>query len=203
MQKVLVLLPKLGSYRFKTPELKASYEEIINNEINKLLNKGHKIYCVQEDMLALTLFFNVDCVNWITLYEERDKSFMKINVEDYPKDLYERCEAELCRKDVQDIMSNKCKLQTIRDCKGDMQKYTYSRYEYLQKKLRVGSSALARKHSCVLQFTDGNNYHDIVKPEVGDGKIVVTVDLLSTVKTIHYGGCPIEQDMYEQLLEVV
>ena len=203
MNRVFVLLPKLSSYQYKLDQFKAHYRDIIYSEVQSFIDAGITPVFLREDMLAITLFGDSKDVEWCTCYNQLDFAFMKSDVKDYPELYLSIKLTQEIDKNIDKTLVEKCKFKSIKDCKGDRQEYSIGRINSLTSKLRLGANLIAKRYSGVLQFIDGNNYCEAIEPVVGDGKLITTVYLNSSTKTVHYGGCAIEQDMVHSILEVI
>lgn len=202
MSKIFVILPKYSSYQYKTPEIKDHYSSIAYDKVNQLSAKGWDIEMLAEDMLALKLFKDYQGIQWITSFTRMDIDFMLNCVVDYPE-AYKTLSAEHCSPKVIAYLKKCLHMKTIKECRGDMEEYMIARFNYLQDKIRLTVKQLTASYRNILQFVDGNNYCNPAVPSIGDGRFIMTVDLVSAAQTVYYGGCAMEIQQAEQLLEVL
>lgn len=202
MAQILAILPKLNAYQFKSPEEKTRIETNIKSNIESLINKGMSIVMLREDMLALELFGEDKKVQWITGFTERDTSFMLSCVSDYPA-VYQEINPTQCNQTIMDKLKVKIKTVKATDYQGDMDAYMLARLNSLQDKISLTVKLLTQQYKNIIEFRGTSNYCDPAVPSAGDGRLIIVVDTISTVTVMYYGGCAIEANQMNQVLEVL
>lgn len=202
MAQILAILPKLNAYQFKSPEEKARIETNIKSNVESLINKGMSIVMLREDMLALELFGTDKRIQWITGFTERDTSFMFSCVSDYPA-VYREINPTQCSQVIMDKLKVKIKTVKATDYHGDMDAYMLARLNSLQDKISLTIKLLTQQYKNIIEFRGTSNYCDPAVPSAGDGRLIIVVDTISTVTVMYYGGCAIEANQMNQILEVL
>lgn len=202
MAQILAILPKLNAYQFKSPEEKTRIETNIKSNIESLIAKGMSIVMLREDMLALELFGTDKRIQWITSFTERDTSFMFSCVSDYPV-VYQEINPTQCSQTIMDKLKVKIKTVKATDYHGDMGAYMLARLNSLQDKISLTIKLLTQQYKNIIEFRGTSNYCDPAVPSAGDGRLIIVVDTISTVTVMYYGGCAIEANQMNQILEVL
>ena len=202
MAQILAILPKLNAYQFKSPEEKARIETNIKSNVESLINKGMSIVMLREDMLALELFGADKRIQWITSFTERDTSFMLSCVSDYPV-VYQEINPTQCSQVIMNRLKVKIKTVKATDYQGDMDAYMLARLNSLQDKISLTIKLLTQQYKNIIEFRGTSNYCDPAVPSAGDGRLIIVVDTISTVTVMYYGGCAIETNQMNQVLEVL
>lgn len=202
MAQILAILPKLNAYQFKSPEEKTRIETNIRSNIGLLIDKGMNILMLREDMLALELFGTDSRIKWLTSFTERDTSFMLSCVSDYPK-VYQDINPVQCSQSIMDKLKGKIKPVKATDYRGDMNAYMLARLNSLQDKISLTVKLLTQQYKNIIEFRGTSNYCDPAIPSAGDGRLIIAIDTISTVTVMYYGGCAIETNQMDQVLEVL
>lgn len=203
MSKVLMLLPHIGKYRFKDEEEKRYMRSIILDDAESLIAKGHRVFCLREDHTALDIFINNKYIEWVSVINEADLVFMESNVEDYPKDKYRMVQLSDCPKQVLEELDKRCKLMSIRQCKGDIQMYNINRLNTIEKKIKIGKELLSDKFKITYRYVVDFKKNPYNANDFGDGKLKVFTDLNNGLKYCEFGGCSISSEQLSSILEVI
>lgn len=202
MAKILVILPKLNSYQYKSPDEKRRSEDVITKGVNKLIARNMEVFMLREDMLALHLYGNDSRIQWLTGFTERDTRFMISCVSDYPE-IYKTIKAKECSEKIMSQLKSKIKVKTKAECNNDIDAYMIARLNSLQDKISLTVKLLMQSYKNILEFRGSSNYCDQAIPSLGDGRLIISTNINTSLTTMHYGGCAIEAEQMEQILEVI
>lgn len=198
-----MLFPNIGKYRFKGEEEKRYMRSLILDDVNCLIAKGHRVICLREDHTALEILSDNKYTEWISILNENDLAFMDSNVEDYPKDKYKLVKLSDCPKQVLEELDKRCKLKSIRQCKGDIQMYNTARLNTIEKKMKLGRELLSNKFKITYRYVVDFKKNPNDTDDFGNGKLRVFIDLNNGLKYCELGGCNISSEQLVSILEVI
>lgn len=202
LNKVIIVLPKLSSYQYKLDDEKRRLEKVILDEFKRVSDSGAKIYCIAEDMLAVRILgVYSEWITWITTLGSSDSNFIKTAVDDYPP-LYNSIKKELAKQSYIKGALERYKVKKNTESKDQLE-IRGARLTVLNNRIRYVANRVVNDFNHIIYIDANNNFCSEPKPVVGDGKLIVHVNINTGLTLYTYGGVPINKDAYEDIVRSV
>lgn len=195
-KRCLVVLPKASCYSYKDVELQQAIKSNVNKWLQVIsnLNEPIPIIAYAEDTLQDKLGVTKD-VRYVL--GESDVLFVRNNMADQFPESYDYGVSDDKRINAEIIKSaiDKVKAPDRRKC-FDTLEWKTKRANTVLQRIRYACNEHMKKQMFVLFFTaKGNNFCNSTIGEVvvGDGRIIVDVDVYTGKAEIKYSGIPISE----------
>ena len=199
MKKIYLSLPKLSSYQYKSIDEQQRLRDRILNWVDWCSKYNFEVNCILEDMLAVELLHDDNRIVWVSTLDENDRRFMLSCVEDYPEE-YKTLEYRTCNNKYIEESKKRFKIKTMRDCNGDAIQYNMSRFQTIQNRIQYTSNRIMNKCMYLLQLRNNNNSLKEIEAVSGDGKLIITDDLIWSNLTFYYGGAILNKETVESFI---
>lgn len=195
-KKCLVVLPKPSCYVYKDNDTKRVISQNINKWVGYLKNLNEELPIVAYAEDALQKLFSVTD-NLVYVLGNADTTFVSNNMlEEFPDRYVDECsdDKKIDEKIIKESI-DKIKVPDRRKC-FDMLEWKTKRGNVVWQRIRYACNEHMKTQNFVLFFTSrGNNFCNstITESVMGDGKIVVDVDVYTGKADIRYSGVPISE----------
>ena len=201
IKTVLLVLPKLSSYKYKDPVIQ-QYIDIKLKEHLEFCDKYKlPITCFAEDMLAVALLKDKKNIQWLSLIGEADKNFLATKVEGYPEQYWE-LQKECINEELIKSAVKQISVKQMKDY-SDKQAYRSDRLNILNKRIRYAPNNILNKEKFIIYLDAKNNYCTFPVVQMGDGRISIYVDIVKDITQYYLGGIPLNKYDFNIIMEGV
>lgn len=198
-QQILTVLPKISSYRYQESDRQFYVKSLVYSFLDWCKGRDLQPLFFKEDMLAVELLHQHD-VSWESVLSPVDEEFLINFVEDYPE-AYKTLSTVRCNERYYTEAREKYLVKTLLSFRGDKRAYLEAKLNVLQMRIKYTAERRLSLSKCVAQFINNNNFTKEIKPYIGDGKLLVTVDFNMAIYRYTYGGIPCEPEMVDRIIE--
>lgn len=198
---VYMVLPECSSYQYKGEVEKRRIKELIESWYYTLVEANYKVTAFAEDFLAVELLYNIGAIRWQSILSVNDMAFLESFVTGIP-DVWSAISKRCDYKCFIEAAIKKHKNPDIRKVSNSLE-FRSLRFKALRKRMRFVANSILDEAQFVVYIDANNNFCNLPIVEVGDGKMVVKVELYSRLVEYTFGGLPLTKVDFENIVRSV
>ena len=197
MNKVYVVLPKITTYIHKEEKWKRWIESNVNQWVLNMNDLKLDINCFLEDDLAYELLKEEKEISWVSVLGTADCNFIR----NYSPLYFEKYETVNCKKVTDSLIVQARKKYKPPTNHHNELEYSKARLAVLNNRMRYIVNKVLEVCPFVVYVDSGNSYCSPPASHLGDGKMVIKVNVISGITTYMFGGIPISEEDYKRIIQ--
>lgn len=201
-KRILLVGPTTSNYANKSLVDRQRIEEYILDKQSQLSQIFDCTLCAfAEDFVLLNVLYGKE-IEWLSVTSKSDENFLRTFVTDYPKEKFIRIDKS---KWMAEIVESGRKFKLAKSDGTTASEYQLSneRINTINKRIRYAAGLVTMGFDIVVSISYGADiFTTKLKPAIGDGKLLIMVDIKNSSREFFYGGAPISQNDLNQILGV-